>query len=378
MTVATLLAKALRSRRVRPWLAATGIAISTLLVLALAGAFHSVRHSMASYAGQANVDLWIAPPGSDNLTRGSFASLVPLALAESIRTLPGVVAVQPILKAFLPVRALSDSQGQRRYTLLAIGYEVPDGLGGPPAFAEGHAPQGRHQLALDRAAAWRLGVGLGDTVVLGGRKITVTGLTRGTNILATQFLFADLAAASAIAGVKDQASFLLVHLDPLADPAAMTELVKRRLPDWFVFTRAAFLANNEREVTSGFLPLLTLIAGLGVAAASVLVGLLVHGVVEERQADIAVLLALGARVPAVASGVVRYALVLVFTGVITGGAGAWALAALLDHSMPVIPLSIAPKDALGIALLFIVTGLVAALVPVLSLRRIDPLEAYRP
>jgi ABC-type antimicrobial peptide transport system permease subunit len=378
MTVATLLARALRSRRFRPWLAAAGIAICTLLVLALAGAFHGVRNSMASYAGQAAVDLWIAPPGSDNLIRGSFASLVPTALADSIRTLPGVRRVQPVLKAFLPIRALADSLGQRRYTLLAIGYEVPDGLGGPPAFAEGHPPKGRHQVALDRAAAWRLRVGLGDTIVLGGTKIVVTGLTRGTNILATQFFFADLGAASKIAGVKDQASFLLVALDSETDPVAMAQTIESRFPDWNVFTRAAFLANNEREVTAGFVPLLTLIAGLGVAAASILVGLLVHGVVEERRSDIAVLLALGARAPAVAAGVVRYALTLVCTGILAGVAGAWVLAVLLDRSLPVIPLSIAPLDALGVALLFTAAGLVAALVPVLSLRRIDPLEAFRP
>jgi len=36
------------------------------------------------------------------------------------------------------------------------------------------------------------------------------------------------------------------------------------------------------------------------------------------------------------------------------------------------------KILLGIALLFTVAGLVAALIPVLSLRRIDPLEAFRP
>jgi hypothetical protein len=378
MSVAGFLARALGSRRVRPWLAAAGIATCTLLVLALAGAFHGVRNSMASYAGQAAVDFWIAPPGSDNLTRGSFASLVPLALTDSVLPLPGVRRVQPILKAFLPVRALGDSLETTRLTLLAIGYEVPDGLGGPPAFSAGGPPKGRRHLALDRASAWRLGVGVGDTVVLGGRKIAVTGLTRGTNILATQFLFADFAAAAEIAGVKDRASFLLVQLDGGHDASAMARTLKERFPDWYVFSRAQFLRNNEREVTAGFLPMLSLIAALGVIASSVLVGLLVHGVVEERRIDIAVLLALGAAAQAVASGIIQHALLLVAAGVVAGSAAAWGLSAILDRIMPVIPLSIEWRDAVGIAVVFLATGLAAALVPVLSLRRIDPLEAFRP
>ena len=377
MTIAALVVRALQSHRVRPWLAAAGIATCTLLVLALAGAFHSVRNAMASYVGQANVDLWIAPPGSDNLTRGSFSALVPLALADSLRAMPGVAQVQPVLKAFLPLKALHDSLEHNRITLLAIGYEVPDGLGGPPAFGAGVPPKGRHQIALDRAAAWRLGVGMGDTVVLGGFKLQVSGLTSGTNILATQFLFVDFGAASRIAGVENQASFLLVRLAARANAAEITQAIAERFPDWFIFTRERFLANNAREVTSGFLPLLRLIAGLGIIAATVLVGLLVHGVVEERRADIAVLLALGASGRAVGSGIIRFALRLVCIGVLAGSAGAWALAALLDRLLPVIPLNIALLDAMGIALVFIGTGLVAALVPVLSLRKIDPLEAFR-
>ncbi|MGE5230144.1 MAG: ABC transporter permease [Deltaproteobacteria bacterium] len=378
MTLGRLLGRALRSRRVRAWLAVAGVATCTLLVLALAGAFHSVQHSMTSYVDQPGADLWLAPPGADNLIRGSFSALVPLAYADSVRTQAGVRQVQPVLKAFLPVKPLGDTSASRRVTLLAIGYRVPDGLGGPPAFSEGRAPKGWRQLALDRAAALRLGVAVGDTVVLGNRKVAVSGVTRGTNILATQFMFADFDAAAAIAGVKGEASFLVVQLAPHADPDSIARALEDRFPEFSVYTRSRFVANNQREVSAGFLPLLSLIAGLGVVAAAVLVGLLVHGVVEERRAEIAVLLALGADAAAVGGGVVRHALSLVTLGVLAGAALAWALAAALDYAMPLIPLEVAGRDALGISLVFLLTGLLAALVPVLLLRRVDPLEAFRP
>lgn len=374
----TLVAKAVRSRRAKPWFAAIGVATSTLLVLVLAGAFHSVRDSMRSYAGQETVDLWVAPPGADNLIRGSFASQISLAYVDSLLAVPGVVAAQPILKAFITVGPLGESGAERRLTMLAIGYQVPDGLGGPPAFAEGRPPHGRRQVALDRAAAFRLGVGAGDTIGLGGRKVAVSGLTRGTNLLATQFLFADFNAVVRAAGSAGSASYILVRLATGISADSMARVVEQRFPEFHAYPRATFLAANQREISAGFLPLLSLIGALGVAACAVLVGLLVHAVVEERRVDIAVLLALGASTRAVGVGVLRHALLLTLLGVGAGSGLAWGLAALLDWARPVIPLAIAVTDVGIIGVIFLTASLVAALVPVLKLGRIDPLEAFRP
>jgi putative ABC transport system permease protein len=366
------------SRRARAWLAAAGVGTCTLLVLALAAAFHSVEDSMASYAGQRAVDLWVTAPGSDNLIRGSPRSLIPLEFLDSVRTVAGVAEAQPVLEAFLPVTAVRAVRDSSRLTLLAIGYKVPGGLAGPPLFAVGRAPRGLREVALDRVAAWRFGIGVGDTVFVAGRRLRVAGLTRGTNILATQFLFADFDAAAIAAGAPGKASFLVARLAPRAAADSVAHAIEERFPALQAFSRARFLANNQREVTAGFLPLLGLIAILGIVAAAVLVGLLLHGVVEERRGDIAVLLALGADVESVGVGMIAHALGLVALGVVAGSAGAWALAAILDRMLPVVPLAVSARDAIAISLLFLMAGLIAALVPVFSLRHVDPLEAFRP
>jgi hypothetical protein len=373
-----LLWRALRSRGARPWLAAGGVAISTLMVLVLVSAYRSVRGSMAAYAGQETVDLWVAPAGSDNLIRGSFASLISYATLDSIRQVPGVARADPVLKAFLAVRPLAPADSTRRLTLLAIGYRVPDGLGGPPVFADGRPPKGRREAALDRAAAWRLHVRVGDTVAVGIRKVTVTGLTRGTNILATQFLFADIAAAAASTATRDKASFAAVRLAPGTRVEELARELETRFPELTVLPRAAFLAANQREVSAGFVPLLTLVGALGVAAAAVLVGLLVHAVAEERRADLAVLFALGAEGGAVGRGMLGHAMMLVLLGALAGTAAACGLAILLDRLLPTIPLEVAPGEAAAVSGLFMAAGMIAATVPVLRLRRLDPMDAFRP
>lgn len=370
-----LVVKALRCRRTRFWLATAGIATSTLLVLVLAAAYRSVRASVAGYAGQPGIDVWIAPVGTDNLIRSS--SLFPSRLADSARLVPGVAMASPIVRAFLTVKGRR-GPGRRRLTLLGIGYAAPDGLGGPPQFAAGHAPHGLHEVAMDRAASHLLQAMVGDTVWVNGRAARVVGLTSQTNLLATQFVFGDISAAGPASGITGKASFLAIRLAPGVDPDSMVERLTERLPDVDAFTRATFVANNLREVASGFIPLLALIGILGLSAATVLVTLLLYGIVEDRRPEMAVLLALGAEATTVGRGVVRQAAYLVAAGCLLGLALAIALGWTLDRMLPTVPLTFVGRDVAFILGLFVVCGLGSAILPVVRLHRIDPLEAFRP
>ena len=372
--MAGLVAKALRSRRGRFWLATAGIGTSTLLVLVLAAAYRSVRASIAGYAGQTRVDLWVAPVGTDNLIRSS--SLFSSQLADSARAVPGVAAASSIVRAFLTVKGRRGPD-QRRMSLLGIGYEAPDGLGGPPAFAAGRAPRGLHEVALDRAAAHLLRVSVGDTVWVNGRAARVAGLTAQTNLLATQFLFGDIAAAGPASGVAGKASFIAIQLLPHADPEAVARMLSERLQDVDVFSREAFVANNLRAAATGFIPLLALIGILGVFAATVLVSLLLHGVVEDRRAEMAVLLALGAGATVVGRGLVRQGAKLVICGGLLGLALAIGLGWVLERTLPTVPLTFVWTDVTAILVLFAVFGLASTVLPILRLQHIDPLEAFR-
>jgi ABC-type antimicrobial peptide transport system permease subunit len=373
-----LLTRSLRGRPTRTVLAVAGIGTSTLLVVVLGAAFRNVRTVMHGYAGQPAVDLWILPPGSDNLLRGYSVARIPLAYLDSVRAVSGVLRADPVLEAFLPVHTLRSPGAGRTTTLMALGYRTPDGLGGPPAFSAGGPPRRMREVALDRGAAFHLGVGVGDTILLGRVRLVITGLTRGTNILATQMLFGDFDAAALALGGRPDASLLLVQLDPRADRDRVTRELAARLPQLDVYPRDVFVRANDREALDGFLPLLTLIAALGIGAACVLVGLLVLSVVDERRSEVAVLLALGARPGPLALGVVAYAARLLGWGIALGLVLSWGLAFALDRLLPTIPLALSAQDALLVAVMFGAAGLGTAVLPVAQLRAIDPLEAFRP
>jgi ABC-type antimicrobial peptide transport system permease subunit len=381
-----LLAKSLKGRRLRVWLAIAGVAACSTLVITIASAYRNVRSALSDYAGQPAVDLWVAPAGADNLIRGSFGSYVHLADANAIRAIPGVAKADPIQVGFLAVKPLGSTGPERRLTLLSIGYHPPDGLGGAPLYAVGRPPRAVDEIALDRAAAFRLGVRLGDSVDFNGYPALVVGLTKGTNILASQFVFADFeAVASGATEVGDLpirhlrgAAFVLVKLLPGAQRDVVIRAIEERFPNLRAYTREQFVTANDRELSAGFVPLLALATLLAIGAAALLVGLLILSVVDERRGDIAVLLALGTGAGAVGRGVLAQAAVLSLEGTGIGAVVSYALYLALDAGLPTIPLRMSLRDVVATAVLFLVTGLLGAIAPVVRLNAVDPLEAFRP
>jgi putative ABC transport system permease protein len=372
-----LLLKALRGRRLRTVLAVVGIGVIAQLVLVLFAVYRAPVASVRGYVGQGGVDLWMAPAGTDNLMRAS--GVLPIGVLDEVRKVPGVTGADALLRIFVSATLPEGQKGPAgaRLTLMGFGYRAPDGLGGPPVLASGRAPAASDEVALDRAAAHRLAVGVGDGVLVNGRPSTVVGLTSGTNLLATQFLFFDLGAAQRTSGLARQASFVVVKLDANSDREAVRRAIAERFPEAAVVERSAFVANSIREAVAGILPVLALVALLGVAVAAVLVALIEHGIVEDRRTDIAVLLLLGSSPSRVAAGLVVHAVLLVLAGGMVGAGLALGLSSLLDRTLPTIELAFSAGDLAMTLGVFTAAGVLGASMPVARLRRIDPLETFR-
>jgi len=360
-----LLLKSLRGRLLRTVLAIAGIAACTLLVIVISSVLRGVSTSMAGYIGQEGFDVWVTPPGADNLIRGSFVSFIPLAYIDSLRAVPGVVAANPVLEAFLPVSFPGGIDPGLRLTSITVGYLLPHGLGGPPAFSEGRAPRRRDEVAIDRAAARRLAARVGDTIDVSGYPEVIAGITTGTNLLVTQFLFVGYDAMARGSNSGGLASFVILRTSPGEGRDSVAAAVERKFPHLHAYTRERFLATNEREVSSGYVPVLVLIAVLGAGAAMLLVGLLILSV------------ALGTGAPTLSRGTLAHTAALSAGGACIGIALAYALALALDAWLPAVPMVIRPAEVAAIAALFTATGMAAAIAPVIRLAAIDPLEAFR-
>ncbi len=369
------LRRALRGGVGRAWLAGSGVAAAALLALALLAAYRGATSGVAAYVGQVGFDLWVAPRRIDNLVRS--AGQLPAGAEEAVRAIAGVAEVGPILRSFAAVEG-GPAGDRRRLTLLVIGFRGPSGLGGPPSLVAGHAPASPDEIALDRGAAHRLGVGPGATVEVAGDRVRVVGITSGTNLLATQFAFVDLQAADDALGAFGRPSFLVVRLAPGAEPDPVKRAIEAQVERSAAFSRDDFVRNNVREIASGVLPVLALVTVLGLAVAVALVALLAQGLADDRRRDAAVLLALGASPRAVGLGVLAHVEKIVLLGATAGVAAALAASSALERFAPTVELAVRWNDLLAAPAAFAAAAALAATGAVLRLGRVDPVEAFRP
>jgi putative ABC transport system permease protein len=366
-----LLGRALRARRARNVWALLGIAAAALLVSVLHGANRGVRTALASYLDRTELAVWVAPKGIDNLVRSGGS--LPLGWAESVRKLPGVSRVDPVLRTFVSVEA-GPAGAARKQTLLALFYQAPTGLGGPPFFVEGHAPQGAGEITVDRAAAYRLKVHAGDDVLVNGESAHVAGITRGTNLLGTQLVFGTFERGVATLGADGRASFLIAGG---AEPERLAADIRAVLPEAAVYSGHDFALNSDRELNSGFATLTWLLSVVGAIVAALVVGLLVQGLVEDSRQDLAVLLALGASAFHLALALLMQAAGLVLAGSALGLAASGGLAAVLEQALPTVDLALSRELAGVVVGLFLAAGSLAGLAPIARVVRIEAMEAFR-
>jgi len=114
-------------------------------------------------------DLWVVELGRG----GPFneSSRIPGDAYKSVAATPGVARASPFI-SYAAQRNLGGASQQ--FTI--IGYDVFGGLGGPGRLVAGRALQAPHWEAV---ADDRLGLGLNEEFLLGTRRYTVVGLTRG-------------------------------------------------------------------------------------------------------------------------------------------------------------------------------------------------------
>lgn len=369
MTV-PLIRRMLWFQPVRAAAAVVAIAASASLLLFLDGLKRGVLDAAASYTDESGADLWLAHQGTESLIRSS--SFLPAALTRAVLADSLVERAGPVLRAFVRVKSR-----RTQLTLLGIGYDLASGLGAPPHVVEGGTDLGAREVILDRGAAHRLGVGVGDTVRVNGARVRVKGLSTGTNLLATQMVFGRLDKLVGVTGAASQVSFVLVRLRQRADSAAFAAAWEEREPDVAVFTRAAFTRNNLTEVYAGFDPIMRSLAGQGAFVAAAVIALILYGRVLERRTQFAVLLSLGGTPGYLARVIAGQALALGALGLAAGAGLTALLGTLIDRYVPEMLFAYAPAEMARSAGLVLLAAAIGALLPLAQLRRLEPAEVFR-
>ncbi|MCU0814180.1 MAG: ABC transporter permease [Burkholderiaceae bacterium] len=298
-----------------------GVAMLLAIVLVMNGIYRGNIADGVWLIENTATDLWVVERGRG----GPFnePSRMPLDSFRSVAATPGVAQASPLV-LYTAQREFGGVSQQ----FTVIGYDVYGGLGGPGRVVEGRVIEAAHwEMVADR----KLGLALGESVVLGDDRYTVVGITGGAvdasgnplvylslpDAQKVQFeqdkraLVAARAAAlqrleaqgvrgeqaerllPLLTGSASTINAVLVRLSPGADAAQVAQHIR----DWLYFN--VYTTDEERTLMlegrlSRISGVLGLFRSLLVAVSIVIIALIVYVLTIEKIRSIATLKLIGA------------------------------------------------------------------------------------
>ena len=291
----------LRYGRTRTLMAIGGIALAVMAMVLLAGVGAGVLDTGEQQFEQADRDLWMTGGAVEITTArgGGFENTIEDAheIERSLRQRNDTNVVVPLGFDTLYIRG-NDTQDFE--TIIGTGTTAGgsavrvtegDGIPSDASHYNGGAYDGplSEQVVLDQQTAERLGVGVGDTVQLGGTlsvardtEYTVVGISPTfSQMLGTSTAVLPLSELQTLTGTArtDPATFVTITVTDDANVTAVQESIQAEYPAYEVRTNREQLEATVGQqaivlVAAGVLNVLAVVAGIAMTAA--LFGLLIY------------------------------------------------------------------------------------------------------
>jgi putative ABC transport system permease protein len=364
-----LAVKNLFEERGRLLVACGGVALAAMLVLVLWGISVGTIRQAGALVANADADVWVVQQGFTDIAHGF--SVLPEELEQQLEGIEGVRSVHPIT-----VSAREVSIDGQQYSVQVVGYDPADGVGGPWAWADTERHPGGEEIVVDETFARVSGLSPGDTLPFGGTGRRIVALSAESTGFASWMAFARYDEVREMSRLRDAVNFFALRVPP-GQADDVIERTESQLDDVTAFSRAQFLANNEREVRDGVQPVLYVMLGVAFVVGLAVVGLTIFTATVEKTREYGVLSAIGADLRTLTGVVLRQAALVSLAGFAAGAALTPAAAAVIRQVAPRVeiafPLSVFP--AVGAAA--VVMALLASYVPVRRLAKLDPAAVFR-
>jgi putative ABC transport system permease protein len=360
--------------RVRLAVTLVGILFSIVLVAVQLGLYLGARTMIVSTIDRSDSDLWIMAYGTKN-----FEEAQPISTRERFTALatPGVLTATPLVVSFTDWRKPSGGTT----LVVVIGTDYEDSALTPWNVVAGDVSGlgARDAVMVDKTYLEELGLkGVGDTAQIGASRVRVTGLTEGIrSFTVTPFVFTTLNRARSLLNMPaDNLTYVLVKLQPDADPNTVRDALRAKLPDSEVLTKAEFRTRSLNHWLFATGAGVALIGGavLGLVVGTVIVAQTLYSSTKDHLNEFATLRALGS-----SSGYIhRVILAQAGLSAVLGYALGMAIAltiVVLSHNTA-LPIVMSP--GLAILLLALTFGMcaISAVSAIGKVMRIDPAMVF--
>ncbi len=351
-----------------------GVVFAVVLGNFQVGTFLALAYKNRMFVENAQVDVWVTPPGTRQFQGGKPLTDSQLNRARATQ---GVAWAEPLLMQTAQLQL--PNGGSEPVTL--IGTKAPRYAGGPWNLVKGETRALNQPGAVIFEDAEREkfgGLNEGSLRELSGHKVQAAGFTWGLLPFAPAYAFAEQDLAREILKVKPGAhTFLMIGIAPGADPDAVSQRLQKALPETRVMTREVYMHEiivylitaTQIGLSFGTSTLMGLIVGLITVALSMF-----SSVVDNMRA-FGTLKAIGSTNTDLAMLLFVQAIVYGLLGSLIGlGAIAGMVSGMRNPQLTPIVLPVAL--ALTVAVMVAVC-LVASVLALLRLRKLEPAMVFR-
>jgi putative ABC transport system permease protein len=358
----------------RLWVSLFGIVFATFLMGVQGSLLYSFTLAASRIVDSVDADLWVVGKGTP-----TFDYVSPIAERYAVLGL-GVAGVRDAGRGVAGWAPIQRPNGDRTLVML-VGLESAY-RGRLPAVAELAAARGLSDSALviDTSDAHTLGYdGTLQTAQVAARRGYFLAETRGfASFLGSPLVFTDYIDAHRFLRLeRTQTSFLVLHVEPGRNPAAVRDALRSRLTDVDIWTTGEFSRQSRMFwlVQTGAGGALTIAAILGFGIGLVLVAQTIYSITAENIEEYATLKAMGASNGDVQTVVLVQSLICGIVGGLFGLLLIAPSATVLRFIVAwlVVPYWIYVVVAAALALLCVLASLIAARPAV----RVDPGRVFR-
>ncbi len=349
--------------------------IAEILVLEgfLAGLYDQLRNAVLRRGG----DLIVAQAGISNFI--AARSILPQMARLQVEEVEGVRVAHPLTG----LSVIYERDG-RRNPILVLVYDT---AGGPSEILEGSGSRGERGIVIDRALAVKYGLKPGDTMEISDFEFTVSGVSTNSAAFLTPFAFItfddliDFYFESEVAAdiaTFPLLSFLLVDLEPGADPVAVSERIEARIDVADVFFPRELALRDERLGREMLGPILGLLLAVSYGIGVLVIAMFMFAAVRGRTRELGVLKALGFKPRTLGTAIVAEAVGLTLIALPAGLALAVVIAQIVHAFAPIyLVLAAEPSAVVRTGLASLAFAAAGALLSMRAVIRIDPAIVFR-
>ena len=336
-----------------------------LIVLALYRGFSSTGQTFKLLPG----DLWVVQQGTTDPFHS--LSLLDSERLASVRNTEGVAVTVPVLSRQMEFDAGNDVSSARFMAL-----QVPAGASLPDDIRRDFLPP-QGTVVIDNTLSRKTGLGAGESLVIGGEPFVIDHVRPAAGESLQQFAFMQFDDAERVYGIHDVVNYAMVIVTSGADAGDVAASILARDQGVKVFTADGFAKSIRKEIDESFLPIITILVGIGFIVGAAVVGLTIYTATIERTREFGVMKAVGGSAGFLYRIVLSQSAMLTGAGFVVGLAGAWSLAKLASQAVPEFTTDFQLGD---IAFVLAATGgmaLLASFVPVRRINSIDPAIVFK-